>query len=192
MRSVVNETAPPGDEYCFSSAAVSAAERGWPLTGSPSGPPVTSERPSWPSKVHSPTAAVGGNDLILSCSAPITLASRDFPPSSVGIDWSSRMVAASPLDGANMASASVARFASSPTDRGPGSAAKLVTGLLGGLIPFTRNPALANRASCSGFCMKRANPLAAELCSCVTQEPLSCTAGESATGTGPGGRQDAS
>src|SRR5947209_1111116 len=180
MRSVVNDTAPPADEYCLSSAPASAAERNWPLvglTGSPSGPLGTSGRPSWPSNVHSPTAAVAGNDLILSCSAPITLASRDFPPSSAGIDWSSMMVAASPLDGAAIASASVARIASSPTDRVEGSAAKLVTGLLGGLTPLTRKPALASLASCSGFCMKRANPLAAEACSCVTQEPLSSTAG---------------
>src|ERR1700761_3206521 len=147
IRSVVNDTPPPPDGYCLSSAAAKAAERGWPLTGSDNGPLATSERPSWPSKVHRPITEVGGRALILSCNTPITLANRVFPPSWPGIDWSSMMVAATPLDGLAIASARVARVASSPTDSVDGSDGKLVTGLSGGLTPLTRNPALDSLAS---------------------------------------------
>jgi hypothetical protein len=71
----------------------------------------------------------------------------------------------------------VARIVSSPTDRVEGSAAKLVTALLGGLTPLTRKPALASFASCSGLRMKWVNSLAAEVCSCDSHEPLSNTVG---------------
>src|SRR5262249_57797723 len=107
----------------------------------------------------------------------MTVASRLFPPSSVGIDWSSMIVVAIGLDGPAMASASAARVPSSPTDKVDGSAAKLVTTLLGGLTPLTRKPALANFASCSGLRMKWVNSLAAEVCSCDSHEPLSNTVG---------------
>src|SRR5262249_2917857 len=150
MRNVVNETSPPFDEYCLSRAASSAAERGWPSTESARGPVVTSVRPSWPSNVHSPITEVGGIPLILSVGAATTLASRVLPPSSLGIDWSSMMVAATPDDDGVMALASVARIPSSPTDSVDGSAGKLVTALLGGLTPLTRKPAFASLASCSG------------------------------------------
>ena len=56
-------------------------------------------------------------------------------------------MAAGPLDGVVTVFASVARIESSPTDSVDGSAAKLVTSLLGGLTPSTRKPALANSAS---------------------------------------------
>ena len=87
------------------------------------------------------------------------------------------IVAATPLDGDAMASARVARIASSPTDSVAGNAAKFVTGLLGGWTPLTRKPALASFASCSDLRMKRANSLAAADCSCDSQEPLSSTVG---------------
>ena len=87
------------------------------------------------------------------------------------------MVDATPFDGALMASASVARTASSPTERVDGSAGKLVTALLGGLTSLTRKPALARLASCSGLRRNRANSLAASVCSFDSHDPLSSTVG---------------
>src|SRR3954463_1904066 len=57
MRSVVNDTAPPPDAVCASSAAPMAAERGLPSTGSDRGPGATSDRPPTPSTVPHPPAA---------------------------------------------------------------------------------------------------------------------------------------
>src|SRR6185503_18648486 len=126
---VVNDTAPPADEYWRSSAAATAAERGWPSTGSDSGPAVTSDRPSVPSKVQRPTDEFGGNAASRAVSAAITLASRVLPPSSVGIDWSSMIVTAGLVTGAATALASVARAALSPTDTGAASSAGAATEL---------------------------------------------------------------
>ncbi|CNV59274.1 Uncharacterised protein [Mycobacterium tuberculosis] len=147
------------------------------MTGSANGPAGTSVRPSRPSNVHSPTTELGGIALIRFSSAATTLLSRLLPPSSLGIDWSSMMVAATPADAVTMVSARVARMESSPTDKVEGSAGKLVTGLLGGLTSLTRKPALASLASCSGLCKYLANALAADVCSCDSHAPLSSTVG---------------
>lgn len=120
---------------------------------------------------------LGGIALIRFSSAATTLLSRLLPPSSLGIDWSSMMVAATPADAVTMVSARVARMESSPTDKVEGSAGKLVTGLLGGLTSLTRKPALASLASCSGLCKYLANALAADVCSCDSHAPLSSTVG---------------
>src|SRR6201995_2629469 len=179
IRSVVNDTAPPDDACCLSSAAVNASDRGLPSTSSDSGPAFTSDRPSLPSNVQSPITEVGGSALIRSLSAPTTLPSLVLPPSSVVIDCSSMMIAAGPFDGVVTVLANVARIASSPTDSVDGSAGNLVTSLLGGLTPSTRKPAFANSASCPGLCMNWANPLAAVTWSCDSHDPLSATVGES-------------
>ena len=61
LASVVNDTAPPPDAVCELRALVNAAERCCPLSGSASGPVLTSDLPSVPSNVHSPTAEFDGN-----------------------------------------------------------------------------------------------------------------------------------
>ena len=70
------------------------------------------------------------------------------------------MIAAGAFDGVDTVLARVARIASSPTDSVDGSAANLVTSLLGGLTPSARKPALASSDSWSDLCMNRANSLA--------------------------------
>ena len=104
---------------------MSADERGWPPTGSSSGPVATSDRPATPSNVHSPTAEFGGSACTRAFSAAVTLASLDLPPSSAVIDWSSRMVTAGFCAGVLTRLASVVRTASSPTDSGWPSVAEV-------------------------------------------------------------------
>ena len=95
MRSVVNDTAPPLLAHLL-------VQVGWSAPPSAAGRRpdrraarcATSERPATPSNVHSPTADVGGSACSRAFSAATTLASRDLPPSSVFIDWSSMIVTA--------------------------------------------------------------------------------------------------
>ena len=65
----------------------------------------------------------------------------------------------------------------SPIDSGAGSEGKSVTSLCGFVVPSARKPAADRFASASGLRRKRANSLAALICSGFSQLPESNTVG---------------